>query len=113
MSQSQTHLRLRDRFALAFRIVGTIAGFAVVIAAFATSSWHSVWMIALVVVVVIGGALSYHLLTSIVRCPACSNAIVNLAIGSVDTKRKHFNCRHCGAQAWLAEGFYWQDDING
>lgn len=108
-----THLRFRDRLALAYRIVGALAGFAIIVAAFATSGWNSGWVIAAVIAVVVGGAVSYHLLTSIVRCPGCGGRIVNLRIGSDDAKRKHFSCRRCGAAAWLIEGFYWQSDSNG
>lgn len=99
--------------ALTFRIVGALAGFAVIGFAFATSSWSNVWVLALVVLVTLGGAVAYHLLTSIVRCPACGGGIFNFRIGSAESKRKNFLCRRCGATAWLAEGFYWQNDING
>ncbi len=99
--------------ALAFRIVGAIAGLAIIACAFATSSWHSRWVLVLVGVVVIGGAVSYHLLTSIVRCPSCRNGVFNFRIGQIDEKQKIFSCRRCSATAWLAEGFYWQRDING
>ncbi len=64
-------------------------------------------------IVVIGGAVSYHLLTSIVQCPACGDNLTNFGIGSEDAKRKEFSCRRCGATAWLSEGIYWQSDING
>jgi hypothetical protein len=108
-----THLVFRDRVALVFRIVGAVAGFAIMTTAFATSSWSSAWVIALFTAVVVGGAVSYHLLTSIVRCPGCSNGVVNLRIGPIEERRKQFSCRRCGTMAWLAEGFYWQHDING
>lgn len=84
-----------------------------VVLAFATSSWNSGWFLGLFAVVVIGGGVSYHLLTSVVRCPSCRNAVFNVRIWAVGAKRKAFSCRHCGATAWLAEGFYWQEDING
>jgi hypothetical protein len=107
------HLLNRDRFALAFRITGALAGFAFMGLAFATSSWSKGWVVALFIVVVVGGGLAYHLLTSIVRCPSCRSAVFNLGIGPVDAKRKFFCCRRCGTTAWLAEGFYWQSDVNG
>jgi hypothetical protein len=111
--EETTHLLFRDRLAVVFRIVGAIAGFTVAATAFATSSWSSEWVVALFVAIVLGGAVSYHLLTSIVRCPVCMRTVVNFGIGSVDAKRKEFRCRSCGATAWLAEGFYWQREING
>jgi len=98
---------------MAFRIAGALAGAAIAVLAFATSSWSSAWVVGTFVVVVVGGAAVYHLLTSVVRCPACSQGVVNLRIGSVDEKRKHFHCRNCGATAWLAEGFFWQGDFSG
>ncbi len=107
------HLSRRDKFALAFRIAGAVAGFAIVAVAFATSSWNSGWVLILFPLVVIGGGVSYYLLTSVVRCPACQNRIMNFRIGLIEAKRKEFSCRRCGATAWLSEGFYWQDDING
>lgn len=107
------HLSKRDRIALAFRIVGALAGLAIILFAFATSSWNSGPILVLIAVVIIGGAVSYHLLTSMVRCPTCRNGMFNVRIGQVEAKRKIFSCRHCGAKAWLAEGFYWQREING
>ena len=103
----------RDRLALAFRITGVVAGFAIIGVASAASSWSKEWVVALSIVVVIGGAIAYHLLTSIVRCPSCRSGVFNFRIGPVDAKRKFFHCRRCGTTAWLAEGFYWQSDING
>ena len=105
-----THLAGRDRFALAFRIVGAIVGFVVLVVAFASSGSATVWLFALVTV---GGALSYHLLTSVVRCPACASRVFNLRIASEDAQRKLFSCGRCGATAWLREGFYWQREISG
>lgn len=111
-AKEATHLVDRDRLALAFRIVGAIVGFVVLVVVFATASSSSaiVWLFALVTV---GGALSYHLLTSVVRCPACANRIFNLRIASEDAQRKLFLCGRCGATAWLREGFYWQREISG
>jgi hypothetical protein len=99
--------------ALAFRIAGAAAGLVIIILAFATSSWNTPWLIALFVAIVIGGAAAYHLLTSVVRCPSCRSGVVNFRIGQAEAKRKIFSCRHCGATAWLTEGFYWQREING
>lgn len=108
-----THLSSRDRLALAFRIAGALAGFTILALAFATSSWDNGWILGLFAVVVIGGAVSYHLLTSVVRCPSCRSKVFNFGIGPEEAKRKTFSCRRCGATSWLAEGFYWQRDING
>lgn len=105
------HLTNRDRVAVAFRILGALSGGALVLFAFATSNWNSPWMIAMFVLIVVGGALAYHLLTSLVRCPSCSHAVANFRIGQVGETRKEFVCRHCGATAWLKEGFYWQSDF--
>lgn len=71
------------------------------------------WFLVAFVFVVVGGALSYHLLTSMVRCPSCRDRVYNFRIGEAEAKRKIFSCRRCGAKAWLAEGFYWQSDVNG
>jgi len=111
--ESSTHLSARDRVALAFRIAGAVTGLAIVVLAFATSSWNRGWVVVLFTVVAVGGAVSYHLLTSVVRCPSCRRRVFNFRIGQPEAKRKTFSCRRCGATAWLAEGFYWQHDING
>lgn len=107
------HLAKRDRIALILRLSGAALGLIVVIAAFATSSWSSPWVIGLFSFVIVGGALSYYLLTSIVRCPSCSGTVSNFGIASAGAKRKLFSCVRCGASAWLAEGFYWQREIAG
>ncbi len=112
-SGTHTHLSKRDRVALAFRIAGAVVGLGIIVFAFATSSWNRAWVLVLIAVVVIGGAVSYHLLTSMVRCPSCKNGVFNFRIGQIEEKRKMFLCRRCGATAWLAEGFYWQREING
>ena len=112
-ASESTHLLRRDRLALTFRIAGALAGLATIALAFATSSWNSPWVLTLIVIVVIGGAVSYHLLTSVVRCPSCRSRVFNFRIGQAEAKRKSFSCRRCGATAWLAEGFYWQSEING
>lgn len=108
-----THLSSRDRFALAFRIAGSVTGLTTAALAFATSSWNSGWVVALFAFVTIGGGVSYHLLTSVIRCPSCRNGVFNFRIAADDAKRKTFTCRHCGATAWLSEGFYWQGDFSG
>ena len=112
-AKAAVHLFRRDRCALAFRIVGTLAGFAVIGFAFATSSWNDRWVLVLFACVAGGGAGAYHLLTSIVPCPTCGEQMFNFGIGPAGSKRKHFQCRRCGARAWLAEGFYWQSDFSG
>ncbi len=106
-----THLTRRDRVALVFRVVGAILGFILVIWAFATSRWSSRWVVGAFVFITVGGAIAYHLLTSIVRCPSCAGMVSNFRIVSADDKRKSFSCRRCGTHSWLAEGFYWLDDI--
>jgi len=111
--QTSFHLAERDRLAFRFRLVGAAAGFIVIIAAFATSSWRNPWVIGLVCLVVVGGALAYHLLTSIVRCPSCQATVSNHRIAAEEAGRKNFLCKRCGASAWLAEGFYWQNEISG
>jgi hypothetical protein len=100
------HLRSRDRFALAFRVAGAIGGLLIIVAAFATSSWGNGWVVALFVLVTVGGAIAYHVLTSVVRCAACACRVFNWRISSEDAKRKLFSCGRCGTSAWLVEGFY-------
>ncbi len=107
------HLKTRDRSAFAYRVVGAVCGLAFIGAGFATSSWGNGWMIALFVLVTVGGAVSYHLLTSVVRCPACASTMINLRISGYDADRKLFSCSHCGTSAYLKEGFYWQQETAG
>lgn len=107
------HLTKRDRRALVYRIAGAVCGLALLVVGFVTSSWDNGWMIALFVLVTVGGALSYHLLTSVVRCPTCSSRVVNFRISAHDVKRKFFLCSHCGTSAYLTEGFYWQEETAG
>jgi hypothetical protein len=107
------HLEARDRFVFVFRVVGAIGGLLLIAAVFATSSWENGWVIPLFVLVTVGGGIAYHVLTSVVRCPACGSRVFNWGISSEDAKRKLFSCRRCGTVAWLAEGFYWQDDVSG
>jgi len=98
---------------MAFRIAGAVTGLAIAALAFATASWDRGWVRVLFAVVAVGGAVAYHLLTSVVRCPSCRNGVVNFRIGTVEADRKTFACRRCGHTAWLAEGFYWQRDFSG
>jgi hypothetical protein len=111
-AKEPTHLVHRDRLALAFRIVGTAVGFVALVMAFTATSLTSV-AIGFLVLTICGGAVSYHLLTSMVRCPACANRVSNLGIASADAQRKIFLCPHCGTTAWLREGFYWQREVSG
>jgi hypothetical protein len=92
-------LKQRDRFALAYRVGGMILGLALLAWSIATSS-SGPWTIALFVLVTVGGAISYHVLTSVIRCPGCN-------------ARKVFHCSRCGATAYLTEGFFWQTDFSG
>jgi DNA-directed RNA polymerase subunit RPC12/RpoP len=112
-AEEATHLSTQDRLALALRITSAVIGFSVIAGAAATSSWNNRWVLALLAIIVLGGAVVYYLLTSVVRCPSCRHRVLNLGIGPVDAKRKLFSCRRCGAKAWLREGFYWQGEING
>jgi hypothetical protein len=107
------HLTRHDRLAIAFRIAGTLGGMTVIVATFVTSSWSNGIMIALFCLVTVGGALAYHVLTSLARCPKCRSVTSNFRIGADDEKRKVFTCPHCGTSAYLAEGFYWQCDFSG
>jgi len=106
------HLVRRDRIAVVFRVAGALLGFGVIAFAFATSSWNNPWVVVLFCVVVVGGALAYYLLTSIVRCPSCSARVSNFRIGALGAERKEFACGHCGAKSWLKEGFYWQREFS-
>jgi uncharacterized protein YbaR (Trm112 family) len=110
---SRVHLERRDRHAFRFRLSGAVVGAAVVVAAFATSSWDSPWVIGAFVLVTCGGAVAYYLLTSIVRCPSCNARLANFRIASDDERQKTFACGRCGAAAYLREGFYWQSDTAG
>lgn len=107
------HMRARDRFALRFRVVGALVGLPIIAVVFATSSWRNPWVVALYALVTVGGAVGYHLLTSVVRCPACAATVTNWRVASEDATRKLFPCGRCGTVAWLAEGFYWQGDVAG
>jgi hypothetical protein len=111
--QEPTHLVRRDRFALVFRVAGSMLGLVLMVIAIASPDWNSRWVIALFVLVAVGGALAYHLLTSLVRCPGCNGRVSNLRIAAEDARRKLFLCRRCGTAAWLREGFYWQRDFSG
>ena len=107
------HLKERDRFAFAYRVAGAVAGLTLVAAVFATSSWDNGWVIALFGLITAGGAVSYHLLTSLAACPKCGVGMSNFQISSAYAKRKLFICSNCGTKAYLTEGFYWQRDIAG
>lgn len=107
------HLKGRDRLAFRFRVAGALGGLAFIAWAFATSNWGSTWVIAICGVVTIGGAVSYHVLTSFVRCPTCASLLVNLRISSAEANEKRFLCDKCGTSAYLQEGFYWQRDWAG
>lgn len=106
-------LASRDRAAFGFRVVGALGGLLYVAWMLATSSWNSAWAVAVFCLVTVGGTVAYHLLTSVVSCPACFRRMVNLRILSADANGKSFTCRHCGTNAYMTEGFYWQRDISG
>jgi hypothetical protein len=74
-------LKQRDRFALAYRVGGMILGLALLAWSIATSS-SGPWTIALFVLVTVGGAISYHVLTSVIRCPGCNARMINISITS-------------------------------
>ncbi len=107
------HLVRRDRIALGLRLAGALLGFIVLVFGFTTSSWSSLQFVGIFSIVLVGGALPYYLLTSIVQCPSCSSSVANFRIGSDDTKRKVFTCARCGTRSWLSEGFYWQSEFSG
>jgi len=109
---SPVHLTKRDRIALGLRLVGTLLGFSVIVFGFATSSWNSPLVVGLFSFVTVGGGLSYYLLTSIIRCSACSEKVTNFRIGPAEAKRKVFSCARCGTNSWLREGFYWQSEFS-
>jgi hypothetical protein len=111
-SPDPIRLKQRDHVALAYRVVGALLGFALLSWATATSSWGT-WTIALFVLVTVGGAISYHILTAVTRCPGCNTRMINLAITSPETRRKLFRCSHCRTSAFLTEGFFWQSDFSG
>ena len=108
-----THLDRRDRLARRHRVIGAAAGFLLIGIAFATSSWNSPWFMILFGIYIVGGVLSYYLLTSIVQCPSCHGRVSNFRIASAEADRKIFACRNCGSTSWLAEGFYWQSETSG
>lgn len=110
---SGVHLERRDRHAFWFRVAGVAIGAAVIFAAFATSSWDNPWVVVGFILVTVGGAVAYYLLTSIVRCPSCSARLANFRIASDDERQKTFACGRCGSAAYLREGFYWQSDVSG
>ena len=113
MTAEPVPLRRRDRLAFAWRMGGTALGVAALAWFFFSEGWRHGEAFALVAAVIVGGALVYHLLTSVVRCPSCEATVVNLAIADSDVKRKLFHCSRCGANASLTEGFYWQQDVSG
>lgn len=103
----------RDRLAFAYRLRGASFGLAFVVWALASSSRKRGWIIALLLAVVVGGAVVYHLLTSIAQCPSCNSRIVDLGIGRAEARRKLFRCDRCGTTAYLTEGFVWQREFSG
>lgn len=107
------HLQQRDRIAVVYRICGALAGLVLMAVAFAMEGWDTPGLIPLFVLVTGGGAISYHVLTSVVACPRCGARMVNFRVPSPDSTRKLFVCRHCAASAYLKEGYYWQSDFSG
>ena len=102
----------RDRFAFALRVVGALLGLALGAWAIVPESHHP-WALAAFVGLVVGGAALYHLVTSVVRCPACGSTLRNFRIQDDDARRKTFRCARCGTAAYLTEGFFWQRDVSG
>jgi hypothetical protein len=111
-SPAPIRLTRSDRLALAYRLGCTILGAALVAGSYAWYSWENP-TIALFVGVTVGGAIAYHVLTSVARCPRCNARMINLAVTSPETRRKLFRCSHCGTVAYLTAGFFWQDDVSG
>jgi ABC-type Fe3+-siderophore transport system permease subunit len=87
---------------------GVLAGLLLIAVSSTTGSWGNGWSIGLGGLVTVGGALSYHLLTSVARCPGCSSHVMNFRIPADEVDRKTFVCGRCGTSAYLTEGFYWQ-----
>ena len=105
-------LEHQDRLAFAYRIAGAISGLSLVFWSLASSSWERPAVLVLLLLVIVGGALLYHLLTSIARCPRCRALTTNFAIGRKDP-RKLFHCAQCESVVYLTEGFFWQSDSSG
>jgi len=112
-SSSAVRMKDRDRVAFLYRVAGTIAGLALAAWTFAASAWNSPWSIGLMLLLLVGGAMSYHVMTSVARCPSCRARMVNFSIGRADALTKPFRCPGCGASAYLTEGFFWQRDFSG
>ena len=112
-SRSAVRLTDRDRVAFAFRLVGAGSGLILIAWTLMSTAWPRAWAIAVLFGVVVGGAVAYHVLTSVVRCPTCRSRVVNFRIGPVAATRKLFRCAKCGGTAYLTEGFYWQRDWSG
>jgi hypothetical protein len=106
-------LEARDRLALAHRLIGATLGLALIAWSLGTSSWNSPLAIGGLTLIAVTGPISYHLLTSLVRCPTCGSRVVNFRISAVGARRKLFPCDRCGTVAYLREGFYWQRDVAG
>jgi hypothetical protein len=113
MPSHPVRLERRDRFALGYRVVAASAGLGLGAWAFASGAIDHLAVIAFFVVLIVGGAAVYHLVTSIVRCPTCAATVRNFRIQDDDAPRKTFRCARCGTAAYLTEGFFWQSDVSG
>ncbi len=111
-SSGPIRLERRDRLAFRYRVGSVILGLPFLAWSVISSSLGA-WTIALFVLFTVGGAISYHLLTSVVRCPSCRARTVNLAIQGSESRRKMFRCTRCGTVAYLTEGFFWQSETSG
>jgi predicted Zn finger-like uncharacterized protein len=111
-SPGPIRLERRDRFAVVYRVCVTILGAALLAWSILTSVGTG-WTIAIFMVVVVGGAIAYHVLTSVTSCPSCDTRMINLAITNSETrpKQKTFRCSRCGTTSYLTEGFFWQADF--
>ena len=105
-------LERQDRLVFAYRIAGAISGLFLVFWSLASSSWKRPEVQVSLFLVIVGGALLYHLLTSLVRCARCRAFTTNFAIGRKGP-RKLFHCVRCGSVVYLTEGFFWQSDSSG
>jgi hypothetical protein len=106
------HLKAHDRLAFWHRVMCAAGGIAMAIAASIWGLWHHSWVVAILVALCIGGPVSYWLLTSVVRCPACRRMMSRLSFAEAgNPPGRTFRCNHCGQECWMREGIYWQENF--
>jgi hypothetical protein len=59
--------------------------------------------------VTVGGAVLYHVLTSVRHCVHCGASITAFAIRKPGPLGKRFSCASCGQHTDSREGFVWLD----